>query len=96
MNNLIRVNGFKIKEAKGYLSRESTLTTAAGLALGVLAGAVITPVAIKMAQQPDLEFVKSFQPVAWGSAVGLEALFSLIINTLVYRKVKDLNLKDIA
>ncbi len=25
-----------------------------------------------------------------------EALFSVIINTLVYRKVKDLNLRDIA
>lgn len=47
-------------------------------------------------QMPDLEYIKSFQPVAWAVAVGLEALFSVIINTLVYRKVKDLNLRDIA
>ena len=93
---VMRVNGFTIKEAKGYLSKESILTTAAGLIIGVVVGAILTPLIIKGMQQPDLEFVKSFQPVAWGSAVGLEALFSLIINTLVYRKVKDLNLKDIA
>ena len=93
---VMRVNGFTIKEAKGYLSKESVITTAAGLILGVAVGAILTPLLIKGMQQPDLEFVKSFQPVAWGSAVGLEALFSLIINTLVYRKVKDLNLKDIA
>ena len=93
---IMRVNGFKIKETKGYLSRESVITTAAGLALGVIVGAALTPFAIKFMQQPDLEFVKSFQPVAWAAAVGLEALFSIIINTLVYRKVKDLNLRDIA
>ncbi len=93
---VMRVNGFTIRETKGYLSRESIITTAAGLLLGVTVGAILTPLLIKGMQQPDLEFVKSFQPIAWGSAVGLEALFSLIINTLVYRKVKDLNLKDIA
>ena len=59
-------------------------------------GAAFAPIAINFMQQPDVEFVKSFQPVAWVVAVGLEALFSLIINTLVYRKVKDLNLRDIA
>lgn len=93
---VMRVNGFTIKEAKGYLSKESIITTGAGLILGVTVGAILTPLLIKGLQQPDLEFIKTFQPVAWGTAVGLEALFSLIINTLVYRKVKDLNLKDIA
>ena len=93
---IMRVNGFRIKETKAYLSRESILTTAAGLALGVLVGSVLTPFAVGYMQPPDLEYIKSFQPVAWGAAVGLEALFSVIINTLVYRKVKDLNLRDIA
>ena len=93
---VMRVNGFTIKEAKGYLSKESIITTGAGLLLGVAVGAAFAPIAINFMQQPDVEFVKSFQPVAWVVAVGLEALFSLIINTLVYRKVKDLNLRDIA
>lgn len=93
---VMRVNGFTIKEAKGYLSKESIFTTAGGLALGALVGAVLTPLIIRGIQQPDLEFVKSFHTAAWAVAVGLEAVFSLIINTIVYRKVKDLNLKDIA
>ena len=62
----------------------------------MLVGSVLTPFAVGYMQPPDLEYIKSFQPVAWGAAVGLEALFSVIINTLVYRKVKDLNLRDIA
>ena len=93
---IMRVNGFSIKETKRYLSKESIVTTLAGLVLGVVAGALITPLAIRGVQQPDLEFVKSFQVIAWVVAVGLEALFSLVINTTVFRKVKNLNLRDIA
>ena len=93
---VMRVNGFTIKETKGYLSKESLYTTIGGLALGVLAGAFLTPIVIKVVQQPDLEFVKAFQVLAWATAVALEALFAIVINTFVYRKVKDLNLRDIA
>ncbi len=93
---IMRVNGFRIKEARGYLSRESIVTTVCGLLLGVALGAVLTPIAIAQLQQPDLEFVKTFQPFAWGLAVGLETLFTVVINSAVYRKVKDLNLRDIA
>ena len=85
-----------IKETKAYLSRESVLTTVAGLVLGVLVGAVLTPLAIKTIQQPDTEFIKSFSVIAGSIAVSVEALFSIVINSLVFRKVKDLNLRDIA
>ena len=93
---VMRVNGFTIKETKGYLSKESILTTGAGLLLGVLVGAILTPLIIKAVQQPDLEFVKSFQVIAWAVAVALEGVFAAVINSFVYRKVKDLNLRDIA
>ena len=94
--SVMRVNGFSIKQAKGYLSRESIFTTAIGLALGLLFGWLVTPSLIFRMQQPDLEFVKSFHVIAWAAAVGLETLFSIVINSFVYRKVKDLNLRDIA
>ncbi|MBR2707618.1 MAG: hypothetical protein IKE74_10360 [Mogibacterium sp.] len=93
---VMRVNGFTVRECKGYLTQESVLTTAGGIILGVLLGAVITPAVITVLQQPDLEFVKSFNVAAWAIAIGLEALFAFIINSFVYRKVRDLNLRDIA
>ena len=62
----------------------------------MLLGAVITPAVITVLQQPDLEVVKSFNVAAWAIAIGLEALFAFIINSFVYRKVRDLNLRDIA
>jgi len=94
--SVMRVNGFSIKQTKAYLVRESIITTAAGILLGVGVGAVITPILIQSMQQPDLEFIKTFQPIAWIAAVGIEATFAILINNVVFRKVKDLNLRDIA
>ena len=59
-------------------------------------GAILTPPVISIIQQPDLEFVKSFHTLAWVIAVAIEAIFAAIINSAVFRKVKDLNLRDIA
>lgn len=92
---VMRINGFSIKQTKGYLARESVITTAAGVAIGVLAGAIATPFIIKLMEQPDIQFVRSFNVYAWAIAVALEVLFSIIINSFVFRKVKDLNFRDV-
>ena len=93
---VMRINGFSIKQTRGYLSKETIVTNAAGLILGVLGGAVAAPIVIKTMEQPDLQFVRTFHPTAWIAAVVMEALFALIINGFVFRKVKDLDFRDVA
>lgn len=93
---VMRINGFSIKQTKGYLSKETVVTTLAGLILGVAAGSVLTPFIIRTMEQPDLQFIRSFHPEAWAAAVVLEGLFAAVINGLVFRKVKDLNFRDVA
>ena len=93
---VMRINGFSIKQTKGYLARESVITTAAGIMLGVALGAILTPRIIYMVQLEDVEFVRSFHPSAWIIAVVLETVFAVITNSLVFRKVKKLNFRDIA
>jgi ABC-type antimicrobial peptide transport system permease subunit len=94
--SVMRVNGFSVKQAKGYLRRETIITTAAGLALGVILGALLTPPVMTILQQTDMELVKSFHTAAWVMAVVIETIFAVIINSLVFSKVKKLNLRDIA
>ena len=93
---VMRINGFSIKQTRGYLAKETVVTTAIGVVLGVLLGAVGAPVIIKMVEQPDLQFIRTFHIFAWIAAVVLVVIFSVIINTLVFRKVKNLNLRDVA
>ena len=93
---VMRINGFSIKQTKGYLTRETVVTTIAGVVLGVLVGAIGTPIIIKTLEQPDLQFIRPFHTLAWVAAVVLEVLFSILINSIVFRKIKDLNFRDVA
>ena len=92
---VMRINGFSIKKTIGYLAKETVLTTIIGVALGVTCGAIFTPLLIRVMEQPDLQFVRSFHPLAWVIAVILEAAFAITVNSIVFNKVKKLNLKDI-
>ena len=93
---VMRINGFSIKQTKGYLTRETVVTTAAGVVLGVIAGAIGTPFIIRTMEQPDLQFIRTFHAGAWAAAVALEVLFAVVIYSAVFRKVKDLNFRDVA
>ena len=52
----MRVNGFSIKQTKGYLTREAVLTTVIGLAAGILIGSLLTPYAVRILEPADLQF----------------------------------------
>ncbi|MBQ3428510.1 MAG: FtsX-like permease family protein [Mogibacterium sp.] len=93
---VMRVNGFSIKQTKGYLTREAVLTTVVGLALGVLVGSLLTPYAVRILEPADLQFDRSYHAISWIIAGGIEGLFALIIYSTVFRRVKHFNLKDIA
>ena len=93
---VMRVNGFSVKKTIGYLSRETILTTIIGIVLSVALGAIAVPIVIRMMEQPDLQFVRTFNPRAWIIAAAIEATFATVVNSLVFNKVKKLNLKDIA
>lgn len=92
---VMRINGFSIRQTKGYLTRESVLTTVIGLAAGVLAGSLLSPVFIRILEPADLQFDRTYQLAAWIAAVGLEGLFALIIYSSTFRRIRNLNLRDL-
>lgn len=94
--SVMRVNGFSIRQTKNYLAREALITTLVGLFVGVLAGSLSSSSLIRMIEPIDMQFDRSYQWIAWVAATGLEGVFALIIYTNTFRKVKKLNLRDIA
>ncbi|MBP3729518.1 MAG: ABC transporter permease, partial [Lachnospiraceae bacterium] len=93
---VMRVNGFNLKEAVGYLIRETVVTTAVGLIFGVAAGILIARMVTLMMEQPDVQLLRTPILKAWLYAAGLELLFALIIDWRAFRKVKTFSLSEIA
>ena len=50
---------------------------------------------IHVLEQPDAQFIRSFNVKAWIIAIVVESVFSMIINSMVFRKVKDLNFREV-
>ena len=93
---VMRINGFSIKQAKGYLIKEAVLTTVIGLAVGVIIGSLLTPFAVRILEPADLQFDRSYQPLAWVFAAALEGTFALLIYSVIFNRIKRFDLRDIA
>ena len=77
---VMRINGYSISKTKNYLLMETIITTVVGLILGAVLGTVSFGPIISFLQQPDTQFVKSFNPKAWILAVVIESIFAIIVS----------------
>ena len=93
---IMRINGFTVKEVIGYCTRETVLTTLTGIVLGIALGAGIAYRIVRSMEQAFLRFDRSVSLKAWLFGALITALFAIIINVIVLRKVKNLKLTDLA
>ena len=93
---IMRINGFTFREVVGYMLRETVLTTALGILLGVLIGSGIAYQICRALEQPFLQFVRSISLPAWASGAALTVLFTVLVNFIALRPVKKLKLTDVA
>ena len=92
---VMRINGFSIPQTINYMAKETILTTIIGLVISVIASFIFMVPIIKLLEQKDTMFVRTFNIKVWIIATLLEALFSLIINSLVLQKIKKLNFREV-
>ena len=92
---VMRINGFSVSKTIHYLARETIVTTVLGLTLGVLAGSLGNELVMRLLEQPDVQFIRTINPLAWIIAVGLESFFAIIIYSTAFRRVKHLNFREI-
>ncbi len=92
---IMGVNGFSYREEIGYLLRETVATTAAGLAAGVLFGALVTKPLVQIIEASDTMCARSVNWTAWAAGVALEAVFALLINLYAFRRVKHFSIGDL-
>ncbi|MBR3242884.1 MAG: FtsX-like permease family protein [Parasporobacterium sp.] len=92
---IMRINGFTSKEVIRYVSLESIVTTGLGILLGLLAGGVLGDAILGFLEQPQGCFNHSISLIAILLSTAITILFSVVINAIGLRKVKNLKLTDI-
>ncbi len=91
---VMRINGFTVREVIGYCTRETILTTIAGIVLGIALGSGIAYRIVRSMEQAFIRFDRGVSPLAWLYGALITVLFTVIINAIVLRKVKHLKLTD--
>lgn len=93
---IMRVNGFTVREVVAYIARETVVTNLLGIVLGLGAGALLGYRMICLLEGAQVHFVREPQLTALLLSAAITALFSIILNWIALRKVKDLKLTDVA
>ncbi|MBR5343267.1 MAG: FtsX-like permease family protein [Oscillospiraceae bacterium] len=92
---IMRVNGFTVKEVVGYMLRETVITTALGIIIGMFVGSGIGRRICLSMEQPFLQVVKEPSAMAWITGAALTVLFTVLVNIIALRPVKNLKLTDV-
>lgn len=93
---IMRINGFTSKEVVRYASRESFVTTALGIILGLGLGALLGYLILRFLEQPHAGFDHSVSIFSILLSAGITGIFAFAINAFGFRKVKTLSLTDIS
>ena len=93
---IMRINGFSVGEVIGYMIRETVLTTSLGILLGLAVGSGIAYKIIRSMEQAFFQFDRRISFFAWLMGAAITIVFTVIINVLALRRVKNLKLTDVA
>ena len=91
---IMRINGFSHSETIRFLMRETVLTNAIGIVAGLLIGSNVAYLIVRMMEQLEIRFVRTFSFSSWAIAIGLTAISAVIISAISFRKIKKLSLTD--
>ena len=93
---VMRINGFTTKEVIAYVTRETVITTILGIILGLIFGPAIGYRIVRALEQSFYRLERSICFSGWLYAAIMTVFFTVIVNIIALRKVKDLKLTDVA
>jgi len=90
----IKVLGFFNKEVSAYVYRENIVLTVAGILLGLVMGVFLTDFIVQTVEIDNIMFGRGMNAMSFLWAIGLTALFSLLVNWLMYYKMKAVSMVE--
>ncbi len=93
---VMRVNGFSMKQAIGYLVRETAFSTAVGIVLSIAAGIPFSQLLVGKLSTTTITLSNDIAPIAWILSVILSIVFAVLINAISFRKIGKTSLVNIS
>lgn len=90
----IKVLGFFNKEVSAYVYRENIVLTILGIAAGLIMGFFLTGFVVETVEIDNIMFGRGIEFTSYLWAAGLTALFSLLVNWLMYYKMKAVSMVE--
>ncbi|MDR2752917.1 MAG: hypothetical protein LBB50_01250 [Oscillospiraceae bacterium] len=90
----IKVLGFYDNEADMFIYRENIIITILGILGGLALGVPIHGFVIRTAEIESMMFVRTLAPNNFMAAAIITAVFALLINALMHKKIKEINMVE--
>lgn len=90
----IKVLGFYNREVGEYIYRENIILTVLGILAGLVMGVFLNSFIIETAEVSDIMFGRDAGLMSFIYAIGLTALFALIVNFFMYFKMKIISMVE--
>lgn len=92
---ILMINGFSVRDARQYISRDTIVLTAFGIVLGIAFGVVMGNITI-ITLEPDMAyFAKGIDWYACGIGAAVSALLATILCSIALKRVSNFKLSDI-
>ena len=90
----IKVLGFYDSEVAGYVYRETAALTLIGTGVGLVLGMALHQFVIRTAEIDMVMFGRAVYPPSYLYAAVLTVLFSVLVNLVMYRKLKNISMVE--
>ena len=90
----IKVLGFYDGEVGAYIYRETSILTLIGTACGLVFGIALHTFVIRTAEVDMVMFGRSIYPMSFVWSALLTILFSVLVNLVMYRKLKNISMVE--
>lgn len=90
----IKVLGFFDREVSAYIYRETAVLSLIGTGVGLLLGIVLHSFVVKTSEVDMVMFGRSIRPLSFALAALLTLIFSLLVNLVMYKKLKKISMVE--